>query len=190
MSLVEIMIAIAIVSLTFLAMMSLVNSSGQIHSDASHRTIAHNAARQVLEEMRGTNFHEILSQYNSAGAKNTFYVTGLPPGPWTGTWTNPITGTVEPRTDVQGKVFLPENSTGRIDEDPSGSTEMIMLAKELGLPKDLNRNNTTNDTGLYAVADGSLADALKILPVKVEVRWRSAGGQYSNVKIMTYIRER
>ena len=175
MSLVEIMIAIAIVSLTLLAMLSLITSSARVQDDSSQRTLAYNVARQKVEEIRSGNFHEILTTYNSLSTQKTFKVDGLPAGPFT---------LSDGTAGAQGKISFPEDKdgSGYLSEDPVDA----VLREEFGMPKDLNRNGNTTDTGVYPKA----TDPLKLIPVKVEVQWVVPSGKYSTVKIVTFITER
>ena len=63
MSLVEIMIALVVVGLALVAMVSLMLSSNRLQEDARERSYAYNAARSVVEEMRGTAFATIFDTY-------------------------------------------------------------------------------------------------------------------------------
>ena len=172
MSLLEIMIAMAIVSLTLLAMLSLITSSSRVQDESGERTLAYNAARAVVEDMRALPLLEVFSRYNAVTGDNpaggtspgdTFAVDGLPKGVGGGT---------------QGRIYFPEGSTaGTLSESPSDA----LLAAELGMPKDLNRNGTASDSGLTTYS---------ILPVKIEVVWVRPGGKTCKVQVVTYISER
>lgn len=171
MSLVEIMIALAVISLTLLAMLSLITSSGKMQDDATGRTMAYNAARQKIEDMRAEVFAEVYARFNSITSDNptsgtspgdTFTVAGLAAGP---------------NNAPQGLITFPESTAGKLTEAPSDP----VLAEQLGMPKDLNRDGDTTDTSVVEYS---------ILPVKIEVRWVVPGGKFSSVHIVTYIAER
>lgn len=177
-SLLEIVIALAVMAVALLGLASFISSSGQVEKENGNRSLAYNAARRMLEEMRSTTFADVFSTYKSGETKNTFFVDGLPAGPWTGQWNNPVTGALQDRTDVQGRIFFPVGTDGNLSENPAADP---LLATELGMPKDLNRDGDTSDTGLTSYA---------ILPVKIVVTWRSTNGLMSEVKVVTYIAER
>jgi type II secretory pathway pseudopilin PulG len=171
MSLLEIMIAMSILSLTFLAMLSLITSSSRVQDEAGERTLAYNAARRVVEEMRALPLAEVYRRYNSATSDNlaganpgdAFTVDGLPKGVGGGT---------------QGRVLFPEGATaGTLSESPADP----LLAADLGMPKDLNRNGSSTETGLTSY---------HILPVKVEVEWVLPAGKTGRVQVVTYLSER
>lgn len=170
MSLVEIMIALVVVAVAMLALASLITSSSRVAEESQYRTFAYNAARRVVEEMRGVAFSEIYMRYNASTSDNppgtcpgnTFVVDDLPNGPAGST--------------TQGTLFFPENTAGTLTETPSDA----LLAKDFGMPKDLNRNGAI---------DGAVG-AYYLLPVKVVVEWLMPGGKTSKVEVVTFITER
>jgi prepilin-type N-terminal cleavage/methylation domain-containing protein len=179
MSLVEIMIAMIIVAIALLALLSLTQSSNRVQDESRERTIAYNAARKMIEEMRSDAVETLYRRYNSNNTDNgllvcpgaAFEVADLPRGPGGA---------------LQGTIIFPEANSGlataRLTENPSDAN----LATELGMPKDLNRDGDTTDANL-------LGDSLfpyDILPVKVEVKWVVPGGKINMVQVCTYITAR
>ena len=123
--------------------------------------LALEAARDVLEAMRATDFAEVFARYNSdptddpdgAGTApgNRFAVADLRAAP-------------DAPDDLQGEVFFPTS------EDPLGGLELREDVEnaELGLPRDLSGDS---------IIDGQdHADDYFILPVRVVVRWTGKSG--------------
>ncbi|HEX7899114.1 MAG TPA: prepilin-type N-terminal cleavage/methylation domain-containing protein [Planctomycetota bacterium] len=192
-TLVEIMIALAVVSIALLGLLSLINSSGLVQDDTRARTIAYNAAREKVEEMRARPFDTIYAAYNSDDyddqkikdlvtaalptvitvtiPKNKFFVDGLP---------SLIVGGVAVE---QGSIIFPEAI------DPSDGnpylTEIptdVILQKEFGMEggKDLNRDGVVD----------KLITTYTLLPVKIEVSWTAVGGKTITLPIVTYMTNR
>lgn len=180
MTLIEAMIAMAIVAVAMLALVSLIVSSGTVQDDSRQRTIAYNAARDVIENMRAlidiTKIYDAYKQGGSVG--NEFWIADIPHGDGSLKTTVP---TGEAQFQAQGKILFPEKTpgAGEIMEDPPSPADDSLLARQLGMPKDLNQNGTDTDT---------LAPAeVMILPVKVRVRWLASGNRYSNIEVITFI---
>ena len=122
MSVVEIMIAMVVVAIALLAMISLMTSSNRIQEDARERSVAYNAARAVIEDMRQRTFIEVFDAYKSGAALNRFTVDRLGPPPLNDTH--------------QGTVQFPETK-GLLDES--------FVDTGFGTPKDLNQDGDTTD---------------------------------------------
>lgn len=176
-SMVEIMIALVVIAVALLALVSLMTSAGSIQDDSRERTLAYNAARQKIEEMRNlTELATIYTTYNSAQTANRFRVDDIPVGrgPMRPSTTTPTL----PQIPAQGQIFFPEETPGAgIKED---LTTNGILKKQFSLPKDLNQSGAI-DAGVIPAAN------LTLLPVMVRIEWRTAGGKFSQVEVVTYI---
>lgn len=122
MSIVEIMIAMVVIALALLAMISLMTSSHRVQEDARERSVAYNAARAIIEDMRQRTFIEIFDAYKSGASLNRFTVDRVGPPPAGDTH--------------QGRVEFPEKN-GLLDES--------YVDTGLGMPKDLNQDGDTAD---------------------------------------------
>jgi prepilin-type N-terminal cleavage/methylation domain-containing protein len=158
MTVVEIMIALVVISIALVSMISLMMSGNRLQEDARERGYAYNAARAVLENMRSTDFATVFDTYKKGASLNTFKVDRL----------SPITSGAQ-----QGTVEFPEKN-GLLDESYSDTG--------LGTPKDLNQDGDSVD--LLA------GNAVKILPVRVTVRWLSPGGRENKIEIASFITEK
>lgn len=163
-TLIEVMLAMAIVAFALLGLVSLITSSSRVQDESSSRTRAYNAVRKVIEEMRGLPLADVYPTYRSGGTiGDTFAVDEIPKNP------AGVNG-------AQGRILFPE-AGGGLTESPADA----ILAAELGMPKDLNRDGDVVDTGLSTYA---------ILPVKIVVEWAQPGGKLSKVEVVTFIAER
>ena len=122
MTVVEIMIAMVVISLAIVAMVSLMLSANRVQEDARERGYAYNAARTVIENMRGMAFDAVFDTYKKGTTLNTFKVDRL----------NAIPG-----SSTHGVVEFPETG-GLLDES--------YVDTGLGTPKDLNQDGDTVDT--------------------------------------------
>lgn len=188
-SLVELMIALVVIAIAMIALISLIVSSSQVQQETREKTLAYNAARLKLEEMRSATFSEIFVRYNPSD-DTIVNITGQPndsgprgaanprePGEWF---------SIEGLTPISG-----DTGAGRIDFPLTGAnlSEDITpvstdpdLETQLGLPKDLNRNGTTNET--------NVSTTYKILPVRVRVRWLGVGKKVTTIYITSLITEK
>ena len=177
MSMAEVMIAMVIIAVALLALMSFINSSGQMQDDSRERTLAYNAARQKIEDMRQLITPKtIYSFYNSIQAASWFRVDDLPAG--VGPNRPSLTDPTQPSIPAQGRILFPDAGLG------GGVLEVLstdgQLQKALGLPKDLNGDGTiTKDTVTI--------DQILILPVMIRIEWRNHNGRTSKVEVVTFI---
>lgn len=113
------------------------------------------AARSVIESLRGQNFDELWRLYNADPADD-------PAGPATGPG---------PAFDVAGLVAVPGDADGRVGivvfPEDGGELREDMVDARLGLPRDLN-----NDGAVDALDHGG---DYRVLPVVVRVEWRGKG---------------
>jgi prepilin-type N-terminal cleavage/methylation domain-containing protein len=162
-TLLEIVIAMAVLAVALFALMSSIMSASSLHDNSREKVLAYNAARQAIEAMRNTTFAQIYTTYRS-GPNNQFTVTGL----------NPIPGV------PVGQIFFPADSNGAIRED----FYLIdaTLASTLGMTspgKDLN--------GDGAIDSKDHSQDYKILPVMVRVQWQGTGGKRAQIEVATFI---
>ncbi len=186
MSLVEAMIAMVVIAVALLALLSLITSAGTIQDDSRERTLAYNAARQKIEEMRALiTASKIYDAYKKGGTiGNLFVVDGMPVGTGANLSTNVTldNGTVKALSvPSHGTIIFSEDVPGAdaITENPTNA----VLRAQFGMPKDLNRDGDTADTALALNSVG-------ILPVKVLVQWRTSANKVNQVEVVTFIVEK
>jgi type II secretory pathway pseudopilin PulG len=157
MTLVEVMVAVVILTVS-VAMLSSTITATMAHSDDKfERQLAVEAAMNMLERMRAEPFDELFARYNSfagddPGGAGTapgthFDVPGLDP------WSDDADGLV-------GVVLVPGAGPTLIEQG---------VFQLHGLPRDLN--------GDLLVDDLDHADDYIILPVHVRVAWQGASGR-------------
>lgn len=184
MTLIEAMIAMVVIAVALLAMLSLIMSAGVVQDDSRERTLAYNAARQIIEDMRAKQYaSQVYDAYKSGGSVGcNFRVDDLPTGP--NDLDHPVmksaTDPTLPPINAQGRILFPEDTPGGgLTEAPTDGR----LRKEFNMPKDLNHDGDDSDSG------ASLPEVY-ILPVKVEVQWTRPGGKVSRIEVITLITER
>lgn len=156
-SLLEIMIALAVVAILFLAMMSLIYSTNRYSQMNREQTVALNAARAMVELARNQEFGKILALYNDDPADDPAG-KGTAPGPHFD-----VPGLTVRKGDKDGKAGRIEFPTvgGELREDVTDPF--------LELPHDLNGDDkvdAVDHRGDY-----------KILPVTIVVEWRGIGDE-------------
>jgi type II secretory pathway pseudopilin PulG len=190
-SLVELMIALVVFAIAMIALFSLIVSSSQVQQETREKALAYNTARLKIEEMRNATFAEVFMRYNAVNDALPA-VTGQPvdagnrgptntrePGEWF-----PIEGlnTVTSLGDsMVGKIDFPVVNNN-LAEDITSPTSDPDLETQLGLPKDLNRNATSNET--------NVSTNYKILPVRVRVRWLGVGKKITTIYVTSLITEK
>lgn len=180
-TLVELMIAVAILAITICATMSAYFSSHRLNVRSREEAIAVAAAQDKLAEIREHNFDDVVNAYGG----QTFQVFGLNP--------------VAPGVD-QGEVIIINDETpdeaayGRDLEAPVGPdgvdlngngrrTDVLGLATVTGtFPADLDGDGAAT-TPVVAPA------AFKLIPVVVAVTWQGPSGT-ARVQMMTMIADR
>jgi type II secretory pathway pseudopilin PulG len=160
----ELLVAVAFLIVATLGFSQALIAGMQLSDSVRERTIAVQAARQVLEEMQDETFAEVFARYDATTANDP--ATGTSPG---ATFDVPE---LRPRPDDPdgsvGEVVFPVIGTQlREDADVPG----------LGLPLDLNADglDTLDHAGDY-----------QLLPVAVRVSWRSNGADMQ-VELRTYL---
>ena len=157
------MIAAIVVGVALLgAVVAMIDSMSltRVNRDAA---VARQAARLELESMQGVDFDQIFAAYNDAVADD-------------GGLTVPVSGS---GFAVAG--LTPQNG------DPDGLCGKISFPVADGGPSDVLRENLDDvrfgmprDINLDGVIDGgNHADNYVLLPVRVQVEWRSATGNQS-----------
>jgi type II secretory pathway pseudopilin PulG len=118
---VELVIALGVLAVALLALVSVISSASALQKSSREKSLAYNAARLKIEEMRSRPFANIYSLYKSGTSGNTFSVDGLVP--------------INSTTPV-GLITFPEQSGALYENFPDPT---------LGMPKDLNGNGTNTD---------------------------------------------
>ena len=205
-TLVELIIAMAILAVAIMALVSSITSSGQIQQVTREKTIAYNAARQQIEKMRVYATAEIYSRYNSTTADDGNYPSGLHPGNtfhvprlttpstnvptyWSvqvGTttkeaWTSTTVGGVTQK-DTFGDLIGNDGVGEIVFPESGGQLTETYVDAGMGMPRDLNRDGDALDT--------NVGGSYKILPVKVTVRWKSMNGRDLYVEVYTLITDK
>lgn len=174
-TLVELIIAVAVMSVALLALVTVILVSTQLQRVTREKTLAYNAARGKIEEMRNTTtFAEIFVRYNSSTADNPG--AGSSPGN-----TFDVTGLLRVQTATPvGRIDFPE-SGGALREDIHSIDSA--LATGLGMPsgKDLNRDG--------AIDSSSHNADFKILPIRIVIRWLS-GPTPVQIEVKSFIGEK
>lgn len=200
-TLVELIIAMAILAVAIMALVSSITSSGQIQQNTRERVIAYNAAREQIEKMRVYAVGEVYSRYNSTTADDTFF-SGLHPGPtfhvprlnapstvpakWslsaTENWKQTVIGGVQ-QLDTFGNA-IGNDGYGLITfPETGGILKENYVDAAMGMPKDLDRDGVVSTTA-------DVSQSYKILPVKVTVTWKGIGGKDMQIEVNTFITDK
>jgi prepilin-type N-terminal cleavage/methylation domain-containing protein len=191
-SLMELMIAMAIMVLALLALMSSVFSSSRLVDNSKEKTLAYEAARAKIEEMRNWtlagSYGQLFTYYTTPANFGNPYKTCLDPlnagkankVPVAGL--NPIVNNGVPQDILT--VYFPVDGGGNLTENPTSPPMSAEMISALGMPKDLNRNGNTTDFA------GALNTGYKILPVYVKVQWKGIGGKSTFIEVSTFISEK
>lgn len=156
MTLIEVTIAMGVLTVAVFLFTGVVASSSRIGSEKRQQSVAAHAARSALERLRGAPFASVWSSYNDSPSDD-------PAGPGSAAGPHFAVPGLAPRPDdpdgFVGRITLPEQD-GALREDASDL--------ELGLPRDLD--------GDTLVDDRDHRGDYRILPVKVEIAWQSPLG--------------
>ncbi len=174
-TIVELVVAIGVLAVALLALLSVISSAGQLQQTTREKALAYNAARRKIEEMRNRPLDQIYRAFNGTTADD---IPGVScPGS-----TFAVDGLNADGLGPVGTIVFPENSSGLLDERIADPT--------LGMPKDLNGDGDAGEVQDAAAAAPHKAltnDNYTILPVKVVIRWRSAGRATSQIEVTTFI---
>lgn len=167
MGLIDVLIAMTILTVAIMSLLSLVGSSLRLASVNRESTLAVQAARRVMEELSAAPFEEVFAMYNAAtdddpaglgtAPGSAFAVEGLPPRP------DDVDGLV-------GEVWMPMVGAA-LRED--------VVDDALGTPMDLDKDGVMD--GLDHAAN------FRVLPVLVRLRWRGSTGD-GQYEISTLLR--
>jgi Tfp pilus assembly protein PilV len=167
---VEIVIALSVFVIAMLGLLALLATSGRQALGTRMETLAYQAARAKIEEIRSQTFADIFKLYN-ADTTDDPGGPGTAPGP-----TFDIAGLRAPSGfAAPGSISFPVDNTG------AKLLENVTDA-ELGTPLDLNLD------GAVDALDHS--GDYKIVPVRVEVRWKGNEGTDRRIYSVTWISER
>ncbi len=155
-TLVEIMISLTVLTAAVYLLSSTITATMTHTSKRKERTLAMEAAMNVLERMRAEPFRLLAAKYNS-WTKDDPLGTGTAPGH---------------RFDVPGLTPMPENASGMVGEiimptDRAKVREDLSMPT-LGLPRDLN--------GDFVIDNRDHMLDYMILPVVVRIEWQGAAG--------------
>jgi type II secretory pathway pseudopilin PulG len=156
MTLIEILISIAVMTIAMVMFSGVVSSTTRMGGEKRRASIAAHAARSQLETMRCQQYDLVFALYNASGLDD-------PNGPNTAPGANFAVAGLDPLDDDA------DGCVGRIEfADAQGKLLESTAHGELGLPRDLNGDTLIDDldhAGDYA-----------ILPVKVRLDWKSEYG--------------
>jgi prepilin-type N-terminal cleavage/methylation domain-containing protein len=212
-TLVELIIAMAILAVAIMALVSSITSSGQIQQNTRERVIAYNAAREQIEKMRVYATAEIYSRYNNTEADDVNY----PSGGWAGhpgptfhvprlaapsvvpaKWWIHSTSALE-TWKATSVVPVPAGaSTVQLDGfgNPIGNDgygritfpEVGGVLNESYVDAAMGMPRDLDRSG--GVVNADVSGSYKILPVKVTVTWKGIGGKDMSIEVNTFITDK
>lgn len=158
MTLIEVMVAILVLTVAVFILSSTVTASVSHSIVKAEKTLAVEAAMSTIERLRALPQQDVFALYNTtpaddpygagSGPGDTFDVEGLSPQPNGLGGFRPI-----------GRVMLPGNGAA-LDES--------LVQPEFGLPRDLDGN--------LAIESGDCANRYIVLPITVRIEWQSRLG--------------
>jgi prepilin-type N-terminal cleavage/methylation domain-containing protein len=200
-TLLEVMVAAAILAIAIVGLLSVLTATQRLQQQTRESTLALNAIRDKLEELRNyPNFNDtssanpcLVDYYTQTGTNprtgmnyNQFGVPGLNPDrPWASTDDLDSDGfrdLAEPGDSEQDAVvgfidfFIDESQS---DED----------ATRVGLPMDLDGDGATTTTNTNTDGNGDGFKDYNLVPVTVRVEWRS-GNNSSFMQVSTALSRR
>jgi len=161
--LVEVMIAAIVVGVALLgAVVAMVDSMSltRVNRDAA---VARQAARLELESLQGVTFSQIFAAYNDDAADDVGLTV---PASGAGFEVAGLTPQFGDADGMSGRISFPVEDGG-----PAGVLREDLVDARFGMPRDLNLD------GVIDAADHS--DDYVLLPVRVQVEWRSPTGNQS-----------
>jgi type II secretory pathway pseudopilin PulG len=158
-SIVELMIAVVMLTVAVCGLSSSILSSLVLNRVNRESTLAQQAARDLLEQLQGEEFALTFAAYNAT------------PGDYGGLGVERGAGFAVPGLDARsgdpdglpGRVIFPTIDVGGVEQLREDAFD-----PELGLPRDLD--------GDGLVDSGDKAGDYELLPVRVAVEWRGARG--------------
>jgi prepilin-type N-terminal cleavage/methylation domain-containing protein len=160
-SLIEVMIAMVVLVLAILGLAEAMVYSTRLSQSARYQTLAMNAARQKIEEMRNcpNGFRGIFNMYGAAGANSTFTVSGLP---------------ADPPGAAAGQIVFNVNAANQLVESAVDSTFGALMGFTVDYNGDGVGDLDLDGDGAIDAADH--AGDYIVLPVLIRVTWRDAFG--------------
>lgn len=152
----EIMVSIAILMVAVSGMASAMLSSMKLNRVNGETTLAHEAARQVLETVQSQDLADVFVLYNADPLDDP---GGAGTGPGAGFAVNGLGVQTGDADGLVGQVIFPTQGA-QVRED--------VIDAGWGMPRDLNADGVVD--GLDHTADYML------LPVRVRVQWRGVTG--------------
>lgn len=157
MSLVESLIALAILALALGGYSRSVVAGMQTSAQHAETNRAMAAARRTIESLQGTPFREVYQRFNASAEDD---LEGSPGARFAVPGLRPLPGAID---GMVGEIVFPT-----LGEDGALELREDVEDAQLGMPRDLNGD------GLVDAADHS-AD-YELLPVLVRVSWRGRNG--------------
>jgi hypothetical protein len=170
---VEISVAVAVMAIGLGTAVYALLGAMSLRRSAAERTLALQAAESVLESIQATPFDEAFARFNAAGADDP--ADGVSPGdafdvlglePWVG----------DP-DGLPGEVLFPGDNVGLFEN---------VVDPELGMPRDLTLDDPPQIDGDDHAGD----PRVRVLPLRVRVRWRGVLGDSELVLGTTLNNER
>lgn len=157
MTLIEVMIAVTVLTVTVYMLMTTIDASASHSATRAEQGLASNAARNLLEEMHALSFTKLFATYNHDTNDD-------PNGPKTAPGAY---------FDVEGLQPLPNNPNGHVGEVilPSTGSELREDANNqaLGMPRDLNGDSLVDNL--------NHATDYLVLPVAIQITWKGKSGK-------------
>lgn len=161
-TLVELMVTSCVMAVALLGFSQAVGASARSVDVARERTLAVEAARAIVERMRGETFAQLFARYNALAADDPGGAGSAPGANFA------ISGLAAQSGDADG---LPGSIEFPVQSGAPGVLREDVDDPDLGMPRDLDGDNAID------AADHAADYAL--LPVVVRVRWRGRAGNSS-----------
>ncbi len=149
----ELTVALSILAIAIGGLVAASASSYHLSRSNQARSIAHEAVRQKIAEIRSVAPELVYAMYNDDPADDP---AGFAPG--SGFAVDDLRPRANDPDGFVGRVFFPGDGTGELRED--------LVMKSLDMPRDLNLDGVID-------ADDHAGDYV-LLPVGVELDWRGA----------------
>ena len=155
---IEVLLAATLVVVGVLAFTRSIVASIETTSTTSEAARANEAARQMLETLRGTDFDDVFALFNATGADDPGGADSAPGAAFAVAGLAPLANDAD---GLPGEIVFPAGATAsELREDVDDL--------RLGMPRDLNGDGAVD-------ANDHAAD-YELLPVLVRVEWRGANG--------------
>lgn len=171
-SLIEVMVALAVVSIGLLGFSKAVLDAVVLSETNRESGIARRAAKQVLSDIEATTFSEVFARYNADASDDLASGDHLP-GAFAVDGLQVADGDAD---GLAGEIVFPDD----VAWDGSLHLREDSVEASLGMPRDLNLDGVVD-------AEDHAGDYI-VLPVLVRVAWRGPGGA-SKVEFRTVLIE-